>query len=326
MLIGLNGAGKSTFCEAMMIALNGSNPHNTSWSEKSSFWQDEWSIRLFDGEPRATVFERNTSTPQWYFQEKLVTKPKYTLTLARCALWIQSEHLRVISGEPSERRGFLDDMLASADSNYYRILKQYKTANAQRNKIIRDIQEWLLHRRDLSAWNILLAQSAVQLIIQRRALFNWIAHIPDSALHLPGEIRITLIERHALESPTVENFLKLLKEFEDRDVVVGKTTVWPQLDDIKFEVFIEDDWKPTKYILSRGENKTLLLSFIKKIGMYIESISGKSPLFLLDDVLSELDEVHIKSLLEIFEKNHTIITTQPNHTGKATEGLKRIEW
>jgi recombinational DNA repair ATPase RecF len=60
--------------------------------------------------------------------------------------------------------------------------------------------------------------------------------------------------------------------------------------------------------------------------MYIQSISGKTPFFLLDDVLSELDEAHIRVLLEIFAQTNTIITTQPNHTGTSTEGLKRIEW
>ncbi len=53
--------------------------------------------------------------------------------------------------------------------------------------------------------------------------------------------------------------------------------------------------------------------------MYIQSISGKIPFFLLDDVLSELDEAHITALLNIFAKTNTLITTQPNHTGLATQ-------
>jgi len=60
--------------------------------------------------------------------------------------------------------------------------------------------------------------------------------------------------------------------------------------------------------------------------MYIQDQSGKAPLFLLDDVLSELDEVHIGSLLRLFEGTTTIITTQPNHAGTSTEGLPRIGW
>ncbi len=218
-------------------------------------------------------------------------------------------------------------MLASANAEYHRILKQYKTANAQRNKILQDIQEWLLHRRELRSWNILLAQSAVPLIVARRALFDWMVwQSEETLLHLPGETRVTLVERHPLSEPTIEAFLALITEYEDRDVIVGRTTVWPQLDDIEFSVLIQGEWKPARYTLSRGENKTLLLSFVKKVGLYIQHLSGKKPFFLLDDVLSELDEKHITSLLTLFDWTQTLITTQPNHTGKTTDTIPRIEW
>ena len=320
MLVGENGAGKSTFCEAMMIALNAENPHHTNWSEKTTFGMTDWSLRLQDGEEfHSVIYDGITKSPKWYYRDQSTTRPKYNASLPSCALWIQSDHLRVISGEPSERRTFLDDMLASADMHYGHLLKNYRTAISQRNKVIQDIQEGFLNRRDIVSWNTLLAQSAVPLILHRRKMFAWIAKLPDESLHLPGPTRVVLIERHPLEEVTVESFLKLLKEYEDRDVIVGKTTVGPQLDDIEFSVYIQEEWKPARYILSRGENKTLLLSFIKKVGMYIQSISGKVPFFLLDDVLSELDEAHIKALLEIFAQTNTIITTQPNHTGIATQ-------
>ena len=320
MLVGENGAGKSTFCEAMMIALNAENPHHTNWSEKTTFGLTDWSLRLQDGEEfHSVVYDGITKSPKWYSRDQSTTRPKYNASLPSCALWIQSDHLRVISGEPSERRAFLDDMLASADMHYGHLLKNYRTAISQRNKVIQDIQEGFLNRRDIVSWNTLLAQSAVPLILQRRKMFAWIARLPDESLHLPGPTRVVLIERHPLQEVTVESFLNLLKEYEDRDIIVGKTTIGPQLDDIEFSFYIQEEWKPARYTLSRGENKTLLLSFIKKVGMYIQSISGKVPFFLLDDVLSELDEAHIRALLDIFTETNTLITTQPNHTGIATQ-------
>jgi DNA replication and repair protein RecF len=301
MLVGENGAGKSTFCEAMMIALNAENPHHTNWSEKTTFGTADWSIRLQEDEEfHSVVYDGVTKSPKWYYRDQSTSRPKYSASLPSCALWIQSDHLRVISGEPGERRGFLDDMLASADIHYGHLLKNYRNAISQRNKVIQDIQEGLLNRRDIASWNTLLAQSAVPLILQRRKMFAWIARLPDQSLHLPGPTRVVLIERHPLQEVTVESFLNLLKEYEDRDIIVGKTTIGPQLDDIEFSVCINAEFKAARYTLSRGENKTLLLSFIKKIGMYIQSISGKVPFFLLDDVLSELDEAHITALLEIF--------------------------
>ena len=100
MLVGENGAGKSTFCEAMMIALNAENPHHTNWSEKTTFGMTDWSIRLQKEEAYSVVFDGNTRSPKWYYRDQSTTRQKYSASLPFCALWIQSDHLRVISGEP----------------------------------------------------------------------------------------------------------------------------------------------------------------------------------------------------------------------------------
>ncbi len=327
MLIGENGSGKSTFCEAMIVSINANNPHHTSWWEKSQFGTTDWSIRIEDDEQfYAVIYDGNTKSPKWFYGEHNTTRQKYTDSLPYSALWIQSDHLRVISWDPSERREFLDSMLASADGTYGHILKNFRTAITQRNKALQNIQEGLMQKKDLTSWNRLLAQYAVPLIIQRRKVFEWLQTLKNDATYLPWATQISLIEKHPLSEEIPENFLALLTEYEDRDIIVGKTTVWPHLDDIEFSVAIDNAWRPARYTLSRGENKTLLLSFIKNIGKYIQEKSWKTPIFLLDDVLSELDEVHIGSLLNLFKDTRTIITTQPNHTGIATKNLKRIEW
>lgn len=84
-------------------------------------------------------------------------------------------------------------------------------------------------------------------------------------------------------------------------------------------------WSSTKYILSRGENKILLLAFIRLLGKYVREISGKNPLFLLDDVLSELDADHTKILCGLFEGTTTIMTTQPNHTAGLPSNIVQID-
>lgn len=133
------------------------------------------------------------------------------------------------------------------------------------------------------------------------------------------------MERHPLIEVTKEQFLKLLSDYTERDLVVGRTTVGPHLDEISFSVEINGVWQPTKHILSRGENKILLLAFIRLLGKYVEEISGKKPLFLLDDVLSELDSDHTQILCHLFEDATTIMTTQPNHTAGLPNSIVKIE-
>ena len=109
----------------------------------------------------------------------------------------------------------------------------------------------------------------MQVIHERRKFFKWFQGQSLDHLNLPGPVRIELMERHPLEEVTKEHFLKLLADYTERDLVVGRTTVGPHLDEISFSVEINGVWQPTKYILSRGENKILLLAFIRLLGKYV---------------------------------------------------------
>jgi DNA replication and repair protein RecF len=165
----------------------------------------------------------------------------------------------------------------------------------------------------------------VQVIHERRKFFTWFQKQSLDHLDLPGPVRIELMERHPLTEVTKEQFLKLLADYTERDLVVGRTTVGPHLDEISFSVEINNAWSATKYILSRGENKILLLAFIRLLGKYVLEISGKKPFFLLDDVLSELDTDHTQILCHLFEDTTTIMTTQPNHTAGLPNSVVKIE-
>jgi DNA replication and repair protein RecF len=325
-VVGNNGSGKSTLCEAVSILINASNSHHTSWEQKSSFGESEWALRLELGEILfQSIFDGKNRSPKWYMGEQSCSKPKYEDKMPCRAFWIQSDHLRVISGEPSERRNFLDEMLVFASPVYDKIQKNYRTALTSRNRVIQSILDKEATKSELSSWNTLLAEYAVQVIHERRKFFTWFQRQSLDHLDLPGPVRIELMERHPLEEVTKEHFLKLLTDYTERDLVVGRTTVGPHLDEISFSVEINNVWQATKYILSRGENKILLLAFIRLLGKYVEEISGKKPFFLLDDVLSELDTDHTHILCRLFEDTTTIMTTQPNHTGWLPNTFAKIE-
>lgn len=310
----------------MNILINASNPHHTSWEEKSSFGENEWALRLELGETLfQSLFDGKNRAPKWHLDEEPSSKPKYEDRMPYRAFWIQSDHLRIISGEPSERRNFLDEMLVFASPTYEKIQRNYRTALTSRNRVIQSILDKEATKSELSSWDTLLADYAVQVIRERKKFFEWFQTQSLEHLNLPGPVKIELTERHALRIVDQEHFLKLLREYTERDLVVGRTTVGPHLDEISFSVEINNVWSPTKYILSRGENKILLLAFIRLLGKYVKEISGKNPLFLLDDVLSELDTDHIQILCQLFTNTTTIMTTQPNHTAGLPSNIAKIE-
>lgn len=326
LVVGDNGSGKSTLCEALTILTNTHNPHHTNWAQKCSFHETDWALRWQIGEKLFQgIFDGKTVSPKWYIDEGSVSKPKFQLTMPYRAFWIQSDHLRVISGEPTERRAFFDEMIAYAHPEYEKIVRDYRTSLTARNRVIQSILAGDAKKSDLNPWNTLFVEQAIKMILERRKFFTWFESQPIIELDLPGPVKIVLEERHKLDDISSETFSDFMREYLDRDIIVGRTTIGPHLDDIGFYVEEDDDWMLTKYILSRGENKTLLLSCIRTIGRYVEQVSGKKPLFLLDDVLSELDTRHTDILCELFRDTMTLMTTQPNHTAGLPGDIDRIE-
>jgi DNA replication and repair protein RecF len=100
----------------------------------------------------------------------------------------------------------------------------------------------------------------------------------------------------------------LLKKLENNiaeDKLRGFTSHGPHRDD--FLVFLGGNLAAG--YASRGEVRTIILA-LKIIQLeLLEEATGKKPLFLLDDVFSELDGSRRKSLTNYLEKYQAVITT-----------------
>ncbi len=111
-----------------------------------------------------------------------------------------------------------------------------------------------------------------------------------------AEAAITIIKK---------SFQKKLLLKRDKDIRFGNTSVGPHRDDIKLTL----DDNPIEEFASRGESRTALIALKLAEIAYIEKKTKTSPLLLLDDVFSELDENRQKYLLEALKSCQSIITS-----------------
>jgi DNA replication and repair protein RecF len=101
-------------------------------------------------------------------------------------------------------------------------------------------------------------------------------------------------------------FLEKLQSRAIAELHQGTTLVGPHRDEIEF--LINDT--PARQYGSQGQQRTLVLSLKLAELKLIESVIGRSPLLLLDDVLAELDLTRQNKLLDtIQDRFQTIITT-----------------
>jgi len=123
--------------------------------------------------------------------------------------------------------------------------------------------------------------------------------LPSLASSFAGKVEalsffpILKIQRGEIES----SLLQYLKKNRQRDILIRKTHIGPHIDDFEIQV---NGTKNLIHFASRGEVKSILLGLKFLAVSYIEKITEEKPLFLVDDLLSELDERHRTWLLEKF--------------------------
>jgi DNA replication and repair protein RecF len=97
-----------------------------------------------------------------------------------------------------------------------------------------------------------------------------------------------------------------LAQARNKDLDQGVTTIGPHRDDVRFLL----NGRDISAYGSRGQQRSAAFSLRLAEMTFIEKASGESPLLLLDEVLSELDQKRRERLTEIVSQApQAIITT-----------------
>ena len=218
-------------------------------------------------------------------------------------VFFSPEDLNIIKNGPAERRRFLDSELCQLDKIYLSDLTTYNKILNQRNKLLKD----MVYRPDLKdtlpVWDMQLVETGRK-IIRRRKQFvdelNEIVH--DIHYRVSGEKEDLLLQYE----PSIEDifFEDELSRVKERDMRQCMTSVGPHRDDLLFSIGEVDIRK----FGSQGQQRTSALSLkLSEIELVKRSIHD-TPVLLLDDVLSELDNNRQNYLLNSIHDTQTLIT------------------
>lgn len=215
--------------------------------------------------------------------------------------------LAMLQGPPDGRRRYLDFVLCQTDRSYLLALMQYRRVLKQRNALL-DSKQWSVPPRDqLFAWNVKLAELAVDIWKKRSRFLDIInMQLPQLYQEIAGEpVPVSLEYQPSVTGDYAANFLDELERCLDRDFAAGFTTIGPHREDFgaKFKT------GQVVNVASRGEVRTVVLALKLAELEYAQAQTGVRPLLLLDDVFSELDKQRRAYLLDRLGGYQTVITT-----------------
>lgn len=200
------------------------------------------------------------------------------------------EDLAIVRGGPDLRRDFVDRAAFTLYPAYLDDYLRYQRALGERNQLLKSGGT----RAELAAWTEELAVTGAALAVARHEFLA--AFVPEALTSfgeifggVPLSVAYEPSPRSLLEAPASAWKARLFEEFEARepdDRHRGFTTVGPHRDDVGIEL----DGKEARVYASQGQTRALALAFRVAQIRNAARVVGAHPLFILDDVGSELDE------------------------------------
>lgn len=228
------------------------------------------------------------------------------------------DDLGLMKGSSSVRRRMIDELGVQLTPNYYQILKDYEKVIRHKNTLLKE------HASDalLDSLDDLVVTCGSQLMWYRSTLFQKLVSKTHemyqevsrnkevfSASYIPswdknGERIGELLEIQ--KSDARKKLIQALQYYRAQERQRGYAVVGPHADKIEF--YLNDN--PVSIFGSQGQQRSLVLAMKLAEVKLIEETLDQSPLFLLDDVMSELDEQRRESLLQLVSEDvQTCITT-----------------
>ena len=312
---GKNGQGKTNLLEAVYIPARGRSFLTSHENEFIRFDNDLCSLETMynDGRNQKIVFRwmRSGNTVRRFCSRNNVPITRLSdLVGGFRAVLFCPFHLSLVQDGPSERRKFLDIAISQTDNSYLRSLQKYSSLLAERNALIKTARE----RRDdgifLSMNDIYAEQMANEAEIISAKRDEYVKKLSPFVSEIVGDmtketeiVSISYDDRHEKEY-----YRKLLTENGERELKTGITLYGVHKDDLKIAL----NGREARIYASQGQQKSIALSMKLAEGEISRSITGQYPVYLLDDILSELDSGRKKYLLGGMKDKQVIITTCEN--------------
>lgn len=235
-----------------------------------------------------------------------ISKLSEFLGAFRCVIF-NPDHLDLVKGSPEGRRRFTDMAICQSFPRHVAALNEYNRLLIQKNAHLKGD---LIVPELLDVYDERMAVLAANITVNRR---KYLAALEESAkkflydMSAEREELALMYVSQAEGSSTAEIrecYKALFKAKRQAETEKRMTLCGPQKDD--FIILINR--RSAKVYGSQGQQRSVVLALKLAEGEISKELTGEYPVFLLDDVLSELDETRREYILNRIHGRQVIIT------------------
>lgn len=283
---GSNGSGKTSLLEAIFILARARSFRSSQFNTAINHLLTRCVVfaEMQDGTSIGVMRSRNE---QHLF--KVNGNPIHSASQLADVLPLQlidAESFSLLEGGPKVRRQFLDWGVFHVEPEFLFHWRRVQKAIKQRNNLLRQAKakNAKIIDSELAPWDTELVQCAEKIDVMRARYLRRLApHFSRLLKHL---VELETPELHYRRgwSETLSLDLVLQKD-SARDLLHGTTHNGPQRADI--DIYIGG--RPAETVLSRGQEKLLACALRLAQGILLHEVTGKTCVYLVDDLPAELD-------------------------------------
>ena len=347
-LYGENAQGKTSVLEAIYYLATSTSPYTTS-DRQLIHWRTEddpipfarLSAELGGGSSAydkldiTLMLDMSSGSPRFKKSVKHNSVEKRVMDvigLLNVVLFLPQD-LSLVEGAPADRRRFMNATLQQVDRDYFLALQEYDKVLPQRNALLKRINEKRAHAVELEYWDEQLSRNGAVIIAGRQRFLRELEvkardnhHALTGGLetlslkYLPsimpradgdgGQLSFDVLgldlNRQLAADDVAPQFAEQLLARRQEAIRRGLTVAGPHRDELR--LLIND--RDSGLYGSRGQARTAVMALKFAELDWMRDQLGAYPLFLLDEVVAELDGKRRQFLLERLDgAAQTLLTT-----------------
>ncbi len=320
-IYGLNAQGKTNFLEAIYLLCLGrsfrlARSQEMLQYEAQSFLVNGAFVQNNELEKEVTLSYKQGGKKEISINRKRLASHSRLFGQLPVVIMAPDE-FRITAGAPAERRRFLDILLSQVSLSYLTDLQEYNRVLKHRNKILQNIRHGTnVPDAAIQPWTESLIKAGSQIIARRDRFIAEFRHKLDRTYRSfapAGAILDVLIDStvpYINEGTVSDAYTTRLNEMHEKERILGMTLVGPHRDDLVFTI----DGADLRKFGSRGEHKSVLFCVKMAEFTYLKEKRQETPIMLLDDCYSELDNQRERSIFDSLPETSQIFMTSPRET------------
>ena len=316
LLYGNNAQGKTNAIEGIYLFARGKSFRSSEDKELVRFGSDGFRISI---EYKDKTGE-NTLEYNLFGRERRRKKNGYKIEKIKemigsfKSVLFYPDDLSLVKDSPEERRSFLNIAISQCYDVYLNYYSNYKKALENRNCLLKNSSKGMyVDENELISWSYYMAEYAAYICLMRKEYIKKLEYYTSSFMKdiSSGKENITLFYKSNIEESLYdierikEEYKRIFTEEIEREKIVGVTLFGPHRDDLEINI----NEKSARSFASQGQQRSVVLAIKLAEGEVNKDICGEYPVFLFDDVLSELDEKRKKFVLSGIGERQIIITS-----------------